>query len=663
MNLTHTQPPEQDSFAGRGLKQARVFLVEESRIGSAIASALRDHYQPEIEVTNNLSGPARSKCDLMVAAIDNGSLPRLQFWQEVAASLNVSLLCVHIQQEELVVGPLIAPGKPGCIECWSKRYYNGRHNAKRFAASSGFSLLESQPLLTPLIVSLTGNIAAHQVQAYVHGRCDSGEARYLDLETLSLSRERYLPHSACSRCGTKAWDNASDASICIRPRFKTDPSADRLKPDVKHLLPELQRNYVGRHTGIIREMIMSFPIRYVAAATAGVCFGHTSRLEPCSGFCSSYEDAQTVAILEALERYSSFSLRARRPAVRGSAARLGQVVVDPRRFGLPSVEENNRTSLLTRYTDHLEMDFVWGHSFAKEQQVLVPAQLAFYTTPREKEPIFAVEGSNGCSLGSNPEEAILHGLLEVIERDSALMTWYVRIGHPAFDPMECADLEVRARCRRLQHEGYRVLALDATTDFGVPAILLLARLQRREGRLPCFLAVGAAHYHPDKALLKATRELTACFSRYTEELKRDFGWNRAHELAEDPTRVRTIEDHALLYCLPRPAGELEFLEEDSGTTSLENLRERGRTFWSADLSEELLRVIQGIVRTGCDVIAVDQTSPELGLIGMFDYKALVPGAIPMSFGNISKRLDGIDRLDSVLRAQNRPLNPSPHPFC
>ena len=57
-------------------------------------------------------------------------------------------------------------------------------------------------------------------------------------------------------------------------------------------------------------------------------------------------------------------------------------------------------------------------------------------------PLFARADSNGCAAGSVLEEAVLQGLLELIERDAVALWWYNRLRRPAVD-LESADDRIR----------------------------------------------------------------------------------------------------------------------------------------------------------------------------------------------------------------------------
>jgi thiazole/oxazole-forming peptide maturase SagD family component len=50
--------------------------------------------------------------------------------------------------------------------------------------------------------------------------------------------------------------------------------------------------------------------------------------------------------------------------------------------------------------------------------------MCFFGYPAEPSHDFCRANSNGLAAGSNLEEAILHGYLELIERDSVAVWWY-----------------------------------------------------------------------------------------------------------------------------------------------------------------------------------------------------------------------------------------------
>jgi ribosomal protein S12 methylthiotransferase accessory factor len=109
-------------------------------------------------------------------------------------------------------------------------------------------------------------------------------------------------------------------------------------------------------------------------------------------------------------------------------------------------------------------------------EVLLPADLCLRRPPAQQDikPPFAL--STGSAAGTSPDDAALHGLLELIERDAAGLWW--RGGRrgkliPAGDEAQSA---AQARLSRLRQNvtARRSWLLDITTDIGVPCVVAIS---------------------------------------------------------------------------------------------------------------------------------------------------------------------------------------------
>ena len=70
------------------------------------------------------------------------------------------------------------------------------------------------------------------------------------------------------------------------------------------------------------------------------------------------------------------------------------------------------------------------------------------------------ETSNGCAIGGSLEEAIFHGILEIVERDAFLLTWYAKLPLPRLDLSSANDTELQLMIQRLRTiTGYELHAL------------------------------------------------------------------------------------------------------------------------------------------------------------------------------------------------------------
>jgi ribosomal protein S12 methylthiotransferase accessory factor len=120
------------------------------------------------------------------------------------------------------------------------------------------------------------------------------------------------------------------------------------------------------------------------------------------------------ALMEAIERYSSLSTNYCRPFITGSYLQFSKSfnkVLHPAEVVEPVNQEYSEDSII---------DFMQGFDILNNEVVLVPAQLALsrYSAKFPATNAFEYSHTNGLASGNVLEEAICHGLCEVIERDA-----------------------------------------------------------------------------------------------------------------------------------------------------------------------------------------------------------------------------------------------------
>jgi ribosomal protein S12 methylthiotransferase accessory factor len=141
-------------------------------------------------------------------------------------------------------------------------------------------------------------------------------------------------------------------------------------------------------------------------------------------------------------------------------------------------------------------------------KVLVPAELVFYPYSG---PGVRVYGStmNGLASGNNIEEATVHALAEVMERD---VDSFLRLGAPSYlvDPLSLPP-RLRAMVDRFTDAGMEFYLRYAPNEFGLPH---LSGFVIEEGDFPAAMATGMGfHCNSDIAAVRAISE--AAQSRLT----------------------------------------------------------------------------------------------------------------------------------------------------
>jgi ribosomal protein S12 methylthiotransferase accessory factor len=275
--------------------------------------------------------------------------------------------------------------------------------------------------------------------------------------------------------------------------------------------------------------------------------------------------------------------------------------------------------------------WVWGYSFARQEPILVPESCACYQHGHE----LVHEISNGCALGGSLEEATLHGILEVAERDAFLLTWY---------------------CRRM--------LFDISVEQRIPCLCAMAVNPRDDGR-PAVICAAGSNPDPERAIANALGELAPDIAPMATRYARET--DRAERMVADPRLVKEMEDHSLLYAHPAAARRLSFLTEGSDVRKPADMGIPG-AFTSMDLTDVLTETVGRYLDTGLDVIVIDQSGSEHRAGGFACVKVLIPGTLSMTFGHDNRRVDGLPRLLTVPRLLGyRDLTPGelnldPHPF-
>lgn len=666
-----------------------VGLIGQGKISLCMKRALEESYRI-VSCTMESSPQTLATCHLIVYCSDAWSSQTLQEINRRCLQAGVALLPVYTQFGEGIIGPCVIPHQPGCISCAEFRQFQAqvfeaeRNLWHQVRSQPEEALKEGQPWLSSFSLATLAAHVAKEIAAYVHQpdklltRC---AILVLSLRTLECRKHDFLPVPACSACGNLVEDRAELAMITLQTRPKADTFTYRMRQP--HASAEqIIATYVGPRTGLVSSLVQEntnlLPIAStrLAAGTEGTA-GTGCTLQP--------GQSKVVSVLEVIERYAGLRPRGKRTTMRASYRQLieeGQPALDPTTLGQPGPEQRTAQTEQSRqahscrqsvpYSPDLVYNWVWGYSFQRQAPLLVPEHCAYYGVPASAEnPIFLSDVSNGCALGNCLEEAIFHGMLEVIERDAFLLMWYARLQVPRLQPDSITDPTVRLLLEHLMyHSGYTIQIFPITLDHAFPCLCLLGVDEQNQPGKPKALVAAGSHPHPEQALLKALREFAMylAFPRQLDQQSRA----QALEMLADASRVQRMDHHPLVYALPEAFERLSFLYHAPRQLSFQ---EAFHDFYThppeqMDLRADLEAFVHFYLAQNMDVVVVDQTAPEHQSCGLRCVKVLIPGMLPMTFGHSNRRVLGLTRLHQLpwtLGYQNHPLtqaeiNPHPHPF-
>ncbi|MEU6997257.1 TOMM precursor leader peptide-binding protein [Nonomuraea sp. NPDC046570] len=581
-------------------------------------------------------------------------------------------LPVRVELGTAFIGPATLPGTPGCPDCVASRRDKAVANATELRAArdrfaDGFAAPEIR--LTRFAVDAVTELAADELARLLRGEPRTRNAViHVELDTLSTGVHRFLPEPACLRCGGLPDDDPEAARVRLTPHPKATPVTYRVR-DLHREADALLDVYVDPESGLIRTLQRTIYGTY-PTTSAPIAMSPT-QTETGFGRDLDYRTAQITAVTEAVERYGGGRPGGRRTVVKGSYRELADRALDPKTLGLYSDERYAQPGFpFERYHDDLVIPWVWGHSFARDEPILVPECCVYYRmhlVDHSYRP-FVYEISNGCALGGCLEEAILYGILELAERDAFLMTWYGRLPVRELDLSSATDPTVPLMVERFRQTcGYEVRAFDTTMEHGIPSVWVMAVNPDAETDAKAFCA-AASGFVPERAIANALLELAPMVEWRSETTDEDRA--RAARMVENPGDVREMHDHALVNAHPDAFPRYGFLFRDEKPHTIEDSYAGAFLPRHDDLTDDLTATVARFLERGQDVVVVDQTMPEHTAGGFRCVKVLIPGLLPMTFGHWARRTDGLPRLLEVPHllgyraAPLRPdeINPHPHPF-
>ncbi|MFH9616800.1 YcaO-like family protein [Streptomyces pratensis] len=425
----------------------------------------------------------------------------------------------------------------------------------------------------------------------------------------------------------------------------------------------LTADYLGPHS-MFREPLFDLD-GPLPQAQVGLPLGN-GMLEPGIGRSLSFNKSRTTAVLEGLERHAGFCHQRVEGTVEATLAELGEQGIDPRTLGQHSAGQYAREGFLWAPLGPAEtVEWVPLTPLGDGPARYLPeVALSWVRRIGARQPFF-YDTSNGFALGQSHEEATLHGLFEIVERDAFLLTWYRKLLLPEL-VLGPGDSHLRALMDRVEVvTGFRVRLFWATQDIDVPVVLALAQRDAETG--PCTLVSTATSLYPRAAAESAIFEVSARVA----SLRHVFDKDPVHRerLAEDFDALVEMDDHSLLGALPSSREWFAFLDTpDRPELSLTELAASAPVFDTLD--KDLDHVRARIEATGTYAYAADVTTPELRWRGLVCTRSFVPGCVPMTFGHGTRRLEGLPRLHdgslphaSLLPDDMTPAGVPPHPFA
>ena len=213
------------------------------------------------------------------------------------------------------------------------------------------------------------------------------------------------------------------------------------------------------------------------------------------------DHARASAMMEGFERYSA----ERHERDETTIATLEEIsskgnYINPESLNLP--KDFKKQNL-----DSMKLEWSIAKDIISDEEYFVPTNAIYhpYIHSEDSESLFK-SNTNGLASGNILEEAILHGIFEVIERDA----WSIfELTHKNYSQIDLDSIEsdiVNDTIDKFESEGIKIKLMDFTADINVPTIAASAddTVTRDAGLLT--LGMGT-HLDPEVAILRALTEV------------------------------------------------------------------------------------------------------------------------------------------------------------
>lgn len=336
------------------------------------------------------------------------------------------------------------------------------------------------------------------------------------------------------------------------------------------------------------------------------------------------EQSRASALCEAIERYACL-YTGEEQQIRSTYNKLKPEAINPDTLLNYSTKQyemrdhfNKQTSpqktpLLFDPNKEISWTPVW--SLTDNTRKYLPLQFCYSLTPTESEEDMCPFSSNGNAAGNCLEEAILQGLLELVERDATAIWWYNRIQRPEIHLESFNDSYFNDIKKHYKELGWNLWVLDVTHDLKIPSVVALAKNEFNKH----FVVGLGCHLDMHLAIQRAITEMHQTFDPKGDH---------------DP--IWTEDD------IENPS----FLLPDTSTIVSSDK-------WPSppvrSLKDDILYCMEKIKEAGMEVLVLNYTRPDIGLPTA---KVIVPGlrhfwrrlgperlySVPVKMGWIEKEL-------------------------
>ncbi|MEH1985217.1 TOMM precursor leader peptide-binding protein [Nostoc sp.] len=600
-----------------------------------------------------VSEKADIEVDIEIVLTDDYLQDGLSAYNQQALDSSSAWMLVKPVGTIVWIGPIFQPDQTGCWQCLAQRLRGNRPVEEFIQRRKNISTPLIPPLASvPATLQTALSMAATEVFKWiVRGENKRLEGVLVTHDTLSLETQNHIlvKRPQCPDCSEKGvgWLNCKPMPVILGHRKKSFLAGGGHRLSSPEETLKKYQHHISPITGVVRELLKvdrnstSLTHTYLAKHHFATLFDDLDALRQYTigrsgGTAPTDQQARCSSFCEAIERYSGV-FQGDEIRQKGSYQQMESKAIHPNAcMNFSQAQYQNRHEwnascsgflgsfqrVPEPFDEEREIEWTPVWSLTLQEFKYLPTAYCYYGYPTPSKPDCWAD-SNGCAAGNRMEEAIVHGFMELVERDCVALWWYNRLQKPRVDLDSFDEPYFQALKDYYQTIHRDFWILDITSDLNIPAFAAISRRTDRE--VEDIIFDFGAHFDPKTAIYRALNGLNKILhavlaanpdgsTRYTPSVSQmTINWWKTATLENQP------------YLIPNEG------VPSKGYSDYPQL-------WSNDLLEDVMTCQQIVEQNGMELLVLDQTRPDIGLKVV---KVVVPG-----LRHFWKRL-GVGRLYEV----------------
>jgi ribosomal protein S12 methylthiotransferase accessory factor len=272
-----------------------------------------------------------------------------------------------------------------------------------------------------------------------------------------------------------------------------------------------------------------------------------------------------------------------------------------------------------RFDEKTRFRWAGGLNVVTGTDTWIPAQLIQLPYEFSGEQMIKFPDSTGAACGTSRQGALLHGILEVLERDLFICWFLTNVEATIIDLPGSAAPRLREIAEVYRRYRLELIVLKLSCEFSFPMVVAIILDRTKVGPA---VSIG----------MKADVDGVSALEGAIAEAQQPRPWQRdlihIRSRAKRVCTIRTFAERAAFWRDPELIPRLVSLWEREKSVTFE---EAFAGYKRQSTTQALDRLIKFAGKFGLDIFSMDVTSPAVRELGFFVVKVVIPQAQPVYF--------------------------------